>query len=81
MILYIHGNGLAGGRHLGVIVRTTITTVPDQSSYYWLTTRLRGEFGFRGYVVSDKRRREYFSPSTDCRRHERNPCWQSVLAD
>lgn len=27
--------------------------IPVQGSYYWLTTRLRGEMGFRGYVVSD----------------------------
>lgn len=32
---------------------------PIQSSYYWLTTRLRGEFGFRGYVVSDSDAVEY----------------------
>ena len=32
---------------------------PIQSSYYWLTTRLRGEMGFRGYVVSDSDAVEY----------------------
>ena len=33
--------------------------VPIQGSYYWLTTRLRGEMGFRGYVVSDSDALEY----------------------
>ena len=28
---------------------------PIQSSYYWLTTRLRQDMGFRGYVVSRQR--------------------------
>ena len=32
---------------------------PIQSSSYWLTTRLRGEWGFRGYVVSDSDAVEY----------------------
>lgn len=32
---------------------------PIQGSYYWLTTRLRGEMGFRGYVVSDSDAVEY----------------------
>ena len=32
---------------------------PIQSSYYWLTTRLRGEMGFCGYVVSDSDAVEY----------------------
>lgn len=32
---------------------------PIQSSYYWLTTRLRNELGFRGYVVSDSDAVEY----------------------
>ena len=36
---------------------------PIQSSYYWLTQRLRGEFGFRGYVVSDSDAVEYLLPS------------------
>lgn len=33
--------------------------IPVQGSYYWLTTRLRGEMGFRGYVVSDSDAVEY----------------------
>ncbi len=32
---------------------------PVQSSYYWLMTRLRGEMGFKGYVVSDSDAVEY----------------------
>ena len=44
---------------------------PIQSSYYWLTTRLRGEFGFRGYVVSDSDAVEYLSLTRNCRRYER----------
>lgn len=32
---------------------------PIQSSYYWLTTRLRGTMGFKGYVVSDSDALEY----------------------
>ncbi len=32
---------------------------PVQSSYYWLTERLRQDFGFRGYVVSDSDAVEY----------------------
>ena len=33
--------------------------LPIQSSHYWLTTRLRGNMGFRGYVVSDSDALEY----------------------
>lgn len=33
--------------------------VPVQGSYYWLTTRLRGQMGFKGYVVSDSDAVEY----------------------
>lgn len=33
--------------------------LPIQGSYYWLTTKLRGEMGFRGYVVSDSDAVEY----------------------
>ena len=32
---------------------------PIQGSKYWLTDRLRGDFGFRGYVVSDSDAVEY----------------------
>ena len=32
---------------------------PIQSSYYWLMERLRKEFGFKGYVVSDSDAVEY----------------------
>lgn len=32
---------------------------PIQSSFYWLMTRLRGQMGFRGYVVSDSDAVEY----------------------
>ncbi|WP_242111829.1 glycoside hydrolase family 3 C-terminal domain-containing protein [Luteimonas aquatica] len=33
--------------------------VPVTGSAYWLTERLRGDFGFRGYVVSDSEAVEY----------------------
>ena len=32
---------------------------PVQSSYYWLTQRLRTEWGFKGYIVSDSDAVEY----------------------
>jgi beta-glucosidase len=32
---------------------------PIAASHYWLTDRLRGDFGFRGYVVSDSEAVEY----------------------
>src|ERR1051325_5018459 len=34
-------------------------SVPVTGSHYWLTDRLRTEFGFRGYVVSDSAAVEY----------------------
>ena len=34
-------------------------SIPVTGSRYWLTDRLRKEFGFRGYVVSDSRAVEY----------------------
>ena len=34
---------------------------PIQGSYYWLTTRLRKEMGFKGYVVSDSDAVEYLA--------------------
>src|SRR5947209_17253569 len=33
--------------------------VPVTGSHYWLTERLRNDFGFRGYVVSDSAAVEY----------------------
>jgi beta-glucosidase len=33
--------------------------IPVTGSYYWLTERLRHDFGFRGYVVSDSAAVEY----------------------
>ncbi|MCL6713414.1 glycoside hydrolase family 3 C-terminal domain-containing protein [Pseudomonas sp. R2.Fl] len=33
--------------------------VPVTGSHYWLTERLRGDFGFRGYVVSDSEAVEF----------------------
>jgi len=32
---------------------------PIEGSHYWLTERLRGDFGFKGYVVSDSEAVEY----------------------
>ncbi len=34
-------------------------SAPVTGSYYWLTERLRNDFGFRGYVVSDSAAVEY----------------------
>ncbi|HWS85876.1 MAG TPA: glycoside hydrolase family 3 N-terminal domain-containing protein [Pyrinomonadaceae bacterium] len=34
-------------------------SIPVTGSHYWLTERLRGDFGFRGYVVSDSAAVEY----------------------
>jgi beta-glucosidase len=34
-------------------------SVPVTGSYYWLTERLRNDFGFKGYVVSDSAAVEY----------------------
>ncbi len=34
-------------------------SIPVTGSLYWLTERLRGDFGFRGYVVSDSAAVEY----------------------
>ena len=34
-------------------------SIPVTGSHYWLTERLRNDFGFRGYVVSDSAAVEY----------------------
>ena len=53
---------------------------PIQSSYYWLTTRLRGEFGFRGYVVSDSDAVEYLFSKHGTAADMKESVLQSVLA-
>lgn len=53
---------------------------PIQSSYYWLTTRLRGEFGFRGYVVSDSDAVEYLFTKHGTAADMKESVLQSVLA-
>lgn len=53
---------------------------PVQSSYYWLMTRLRGEFGFRGYVVSDSDAVEYLFSKHGTAADMKESVLQSVLA-
>lgn len=53
---------------------------PIQSSYYWLMTRLRGEFGFRGYVVSDSDAVEYLFSKHGTAADMKESVLQSVLA-
>lgn len=53
---------------------------PIQSSYYWLTTRLRGEMGFKGYVVSDSDAVEYLHSKHSTSRNMKESVRQSVEA-
>lgn len=53
---------------------------PIQSSYYWLTTRLRGEMGFRGYVVSDSDAVEYLYTKHNTAKDMKEAVRQSVEA-
>lgn len=53
---------------------------PIQSSYYWLTQRLRGEFGFRGYVVSDSDAVEYLFAKHGTAADMKEAVLQSVMA-
>ena len=53
---------------------------PIQSSYYWLTTRLRGEMGFRGYVVSDSDAVEYLYTKHGTAKDMKEAVRQSVEA-
>lgn len=53
---------------------------PVQSSYYWLTTRLRGEMGFRGYVVSDSDAVEYLYTKHGTAKDMKEAVRQSVEA-
>ncbi len=53
---------------------------PIQGSYYWLTTRLRGEMGFRGYIVSDSDAVEYLYTKHGTAKDMKEAVRQSVEA-
>lgn len=53
---------------------------PIQGSYYWLITRLRGEMGFRGYVVSDSDAVEYLYTKHGTAKDMKEAVRQSVEA-
>ncbi len=53
---------------------------PIQSSHYWLTERLRGEFGFTGYVVSDSDAVEYLYTKHHTAANMKEAVLQSVAA-
>lgn len=53
---------------------------PIQSSSYWLTPRLRGEWGFRGYVVSDSDAVEYLYTKHGTAKDMKEAVRQSVEA-
>lgn len=54
--------------------------IPIQGSYYWLTTRLRKEMGFRGYVVSDSDAVEYLYTKHNTAKDMKEAVRQSVKA-
>ena len=54
--------------------------IPIQGSYYWLTTRLRKEMGFRGYVVSDSDAVEYLYTKHNIAKDMKEAVRQSVEA-
>lgn len=53
---------------------------PIQSSYYWLTTRLREQMGFMGYVVSDSDAVEYLYSKHGTATDMKEAVYQSVMA-
>ncbi len=53
---------------------------PVEGSHYWLTERLRGEFGFRGYVVSDSDAVEYLYSKHNVAADMKEAVRQSVMA-
>ena len=55
-------------------------SIPVTGSSYWLTDRLRKEFGFRGYVVSDSRAVEYLHSKHGVARDMKDSVRQSILA-
>lgn len=54
--------------------------IPVQGSYYWLTTKLRQEMGFRGYVVSDSDAVEYLYTKHNTAKDMKEAVRQSVEA-
>ncbi len=54
--------------------------LPIQSSYYWLTERLRKEMGFKGYVVSDSDAVEYLYSKHGTAADMKEAVRQAVLA-
>ena len=54
--------------------------IPVQGSRYWLTERLRDDFGFRGYVVSDSDAVEYLHSKHHVARDMKESVRQSVEA-
>ena len=53
---------------------------PIQSSYYWLTTRLRDQMGFKGYIVSDSDAVEYLYSKHGTAADMKESVYQSVMA-
>jgi len=53
---------------------------PVEGSRYWLTERLRDEFGFRGYVVSDSDAVEYLYTKHNVAADMKDAVRQSVMA-
>ena len=54
--------------------------IPIQGSFYWLTTRLRGEMGFKGYVVSDSDAVEYLHMKHGVSHDMKESVRQAVMA-
>lgn len=53
---------------------------PIQSSHYWLTERLRGEMGFKGYIVSDSDAVEYLHSKHNTSNNMKESVRQAVEA-
>lgn len=53
---------------------------PVQGSRYWLTDRLRGDFGFKGYVVSDSDAVEYLHSKHHVSKDMKESVYQAVMA-
>lgn len=53
---------------------------PVQGSHYWLTERLRNDFGFKGYVVSDSDAVEYLHSKHHTSANMKESVYQAVMA-